>query len=148
MLACLHVCSLHAASSAWVMLLQGKLAARVHEPMATVEACRAAYEAAIAASDAEKVEAELCRHAADKHAKESGHQCRKAIRQQSKARVAASHSNQAEDLREAQQTHDNTLLALETRIEKATQAWEAAQTDELVNQLMSVLQSAERTHKV
>ena len=160
----MHALRATSESSTWVTLLQEKLVAGVHKPTATVEACKAAYEAAIAASNAEKVVAEQRKHAAINHARESAQQRRKAIRQKSKARCAACASNEAEELREAQQAYDNILLSLKTKVEKATQAWEAAQREvgeertqqeqicsnqeELVKQLMYVLQSAEKTQKV
>ena len=100
--------------------------------------------------------------AADKHARENGEQRRKAIRQESNARLAASDSSEAEELSEAQQTYDNIVLALVEKVDKAMQAYEAVHTEmvqkwtqqvcssqeELVNRLMSVLESAKRTHKV
>lgn len=141
-----------------------KLAARVHEPMTSAEACKAAQQAAIVASEAGKVEAEHRKDAACKHATDNGKQRRMAIRQKCKVRLAACNSNEAEELSEAQQTYDRCVLSLETKVEKATKAWEAAQSkvvekktqqeqicksqEELVNQLMSVLASAERMHKV
>lgn len=82
----------------------------MHKPLATATARKAAYEAAIAALDAEKEEAEQRKHAPDKHARENGEQRRKAIRQESEARLAASDSHEAEELSKAQQAYDNTPL--------------------------------------
>ena len=121
------------------------------ESLTAEKSLKAAYEATIAASNAQLLEAHERKQAAWKHAEHVCEHDKKLCWQSFQAMLAETGSEQAEEEKAIEETHNAALLAVQRWLEKVSQARAAAQvqaserlTEEVARQTASWLDSGDQ----